>query len=323
MTGPTARLLALLSLLQARRDWPGPLLARRLDVTERTVRRDVDRLRELGYGIHATRGPDGGYRLEGGSDLPPLLLDDDQAVALALALHLAMAPGTGLEEAAARALATIRQVMPSRLRHRVDALSVTALGSRTEGSPTTTDQVVAVSTAIRDRATLRFDYAVPYAEQPTEPPAPRRAEPHHVVSTGSRWYVLGWDLDRQDWRTFRLDRMTLRTPHGPRFERRELPGDDVASLVAARFRGSVDTGDWACRGSVVLALPATGVAPYAGDGVVEPLGPDHCRLTLGSWSWNALAATIGRFDAEVDEVRPPELVQAFADLGARFARAGG
>ncbi|MGW4523613.1 helix-turn-helix transcriptional regulator [Amycolatopsis sp. NPDC004378] len=304
MPKTSARLLALLSLLQARRDWPGPLLAERLEVSARTVRRDVDRLRELGYPIATTKGPDGGYRLGAGTELPPLLFDDEQAVALAVALRTAT--GAGIEEAAARALTTVRQVMPARLRHRVDALHVTAVSPA--GPPVDPSVLATLSAAVQAREVLRFGYA----------PAgvPRRAEPHHLVTRGGRWYLVAWDLDRADWRTFRVDRMTPRIPTGPRFAPRELPGGDVAAFVADRFSGKDE-----CRGEVILDLPAGVVSTYARDGVVEELGPDRCRLVLGAWSWVGLAASIGRFDADVEVVGPPELKDAFARLSRRYAAA--
>jgi predicted DNA-binding transcriptional regulator YafY len=305
----SARLLSLLSLLQARRDWPGALLAERLAVSQRTVRRDVDRLRELGYPIVAVKGPDGGYRLDAGTQLPPLLFDDEQAVALAVALRLATTSGAGIGEAAARALNTVRQVMPARLRHRIDTLQVTAV-ERPTAPQVDSGVLMALSAAVHAREVLRFDYAAG-----TEP---RRAEPHHLVTWGGRWYLVAWDLDRDDWRTFRADRITPRVPTGPRFTPRELPGGSVSEFVAARFRGS---GDWPCRGEVVLHLPAAAVQPYAGDGVVEELGPDRCRLVMGSWSWAGLAATLGRFDADLEVVGPPELTDAFAVLARRYAAA--
>ena len=325
MTGTSARLLSLLSLLQARRDWPGPLLAERLDVSERTVRRDVDRLRDLGYPVRASRGPDGGYRLDAGAELPPLLFDDEQAVALAVALRTATASGAGIAEAAARALATVRQVMPARLRHRIDAVQVTAVESgAAAGRRVDPDVLVAVSAAVRAREVLRLDHARPAAAAGGEHDGvlapPRRVEPHHVTTWGGRWYLVAWDLDREDWRTFRLDRITPRAPTGPRFAPREVPGGDVGAFLAARFRGS-DTPDWPCRGEVVLHLPAAAVAPHAGDGVVEELGPDRTRLVLGSWSWTGLAAAVARFDADLDVVGPPELTAAVAGLARRFAAA--
>ena len=314
MTTTSARLLSLLSLLQARRDWPGPLLAERLEVSERTVRRDVDRLRELGYPVRASRGPDGGYRLDAGADLPPLLFDDEQAVALGVALQTATASGAGIAEAAARALTTVRQVMPARLRARVDAVQVTAAPSGPPAeSAVDAEVLVALSTAVRAREVLRFDH-------PTAP-VPRRVEPHHLITRAGRWYLLAWDLDREGWRAFRVDRITPRTPTGPRFTPRQVPGGDAAAFLSARAKGSGGADAWPCRGEVVLHLPASAVLPFAGDGVVEELGPDRCRLVLGSWSWAGLAAAIARFDADLDVVGPAELRAACADLSRRFAAA--
>ncbi|MFJ2761520.1 helix-turn-helix transcriptional regulator [Streptomyces prasinus] len=327
MPKTSARLLALLSLLQARRDWPGALLAERLDVSPRTVRRDVDRLRELGYPIAAVKGPDGGYRLGAGADLPPLLFDDEQAVALAVALRIAATTGAGIEEAAVRALNTVRQVMPARLRHRVDTLQVTAVaqpGARPD-SRVDSGVLMTLGDAVHARQVLRFDYTPAFppgavAPDPAGSP-PRRVEPHHLVARGGRWYLVAWDLDREDWRTFRVDRLTPRTPTGPRFTPRELPGGEVARFVAARFRGADGSGEWPCRGQVILDLPAAEVSPYARDGVVEEIGPDRCRLTLGAWSWAGLAATVGLFDAGIEVVGPPELKAAFARLGRRYTAA--
>lgn len=334
MPKTSARLLSLLSLLQARRDWPGALLAERLDVSPRTVRRDVDRLRELGYPVAAAKGPDGGYRLDAGTELPPLLFDDEQAVALAVALQVATTSGAGIEEAAARALNTVRQVLPARLRHRVDTLRFTAVDRpATRPDPQVDSGVLmAVGAAVHAREVLRFDYSPVSEERPGQapagPPPPRRVEPHHLVTWGRRWYLVAWDLDRADWRTFRADRITPRIPTGPRFTPRELPGGSVADFVTARFRG-IDTtgategapGGWPCRGEVIIGLPAAEVLRYAGDGVVEELGPDRCRLVLGSWSWLGLAAAVGRFDADIQVVGPPELASAFAQLAARYAAA--
>ncbi|MFG1888932.1 helix-turn-helix transcriptional regulator [Micromonospora sp. NPDC049051] len=328
MPKTSARLLALLSLLQARRDWPGALLAARLDVSARTVRRDVERLRELGYPIAALKGPDGGYRLAAGTQLPPLLFDDEQAVALAIALQSATTAGVGIEEAAARALHTVRQVMPARLRHRIDILRVTAV----ERSPTRADRQVdsgvlmALGAAVHAREVLRFDYTAVTPRQVDDdggPRAPRRVQPHHLVTWGGRWYLVAWDLDRGDWRTFRADRIRPRTPTGPRFTPRELPEGDVAAFVTSRFRGYQDSGDWPCRGEVILDLPAAVVSGYLHDALVEELGPRRCRLVLGSWSWIGLAATLGRFNADIEVVGPPELRDAFARLAHRYAATAG
>lgn len=387
MPKTSARLLSLLSLLQARRDWPGALLAERLDVTPRTVRRDVDRLRELGYPVVATKGPDGGYRLDAGTELPPLLFDDEQAVALAVALQIATTSGAGIEEAAARALNTVRQVLPARLRHRVDTLRFTAVDRPAARPDPQVDSgvLMAIGAAVHAREVLRFDYSpvsrtsrgsqpgpgsrpalepesgpppadptptpptptpptltdltpapantasadpAPASTTPALPPPPRRVEPHHLVTWGRRWYLVAWDLDRADWRTFRADRITPRTPTGPRFTPREVPGGSVAAFITARFRG-IDApgaapgapGGWPCRGEVILGLPAAEVLRHTREGVVEELGPDRCRLVLGSWSWLGLAAAIGRFDTDFEVVGPPELASAFRHLATRYAAA--
>ncbi|WP_405800907.1 helix-turn-helix transcriptional regulator [Streptomyces sp. NBC_01506] len=327
MQKTSARLLSLLSLLQTRRDWPGALLAERLDISPRTVRRDIDRLRELGYPIVTSKGPDGGYRLGAGTQLPPLLFDDEQAVALAIALRIAAGSGAGIEEAAARALTTVRQVMPARLRHRIDTLHVTAVERPTTHPAPQVDSTVlmTLSAAVHAHETLRFDYSSASArrsdDNSTSAPPPRKAEPHHLVTWGGRWYLVAWDLDREDWRTFRADRITPRTPTGPRFLPRELPGGDVAAFVVGRFQGADGSGDRPCRGEVVLGRPASDVAPYVHDGVVEELGPHHCRLILSSWSWPALAAALGRFDADITVVGPADLKDAFARLTRRYADA--
>ena len=322
----TSRLLDLLSLLQTRRDWPGSLLASRLDVSDRTVRRDVDRLREMGYSIRATMGPEGGYRLDAGSELPPLLFDDDQTVAVAVALQVAAGAGGGIEEAAIRALGTIRQVMPSRLRHRLDALDVTAVGRPGDAAlaDISLDVLVTLANSIRDREVLRFDYAArgggDDGEQQTRPA--RRVEPHHLVTSHGRWYLVAWDLERDDWRLFRVDRVRPRVPGGPRFAPRVVPGGSVHEFVSARSKGS-DVDEWPRRGTVVLELPARDVIPFAGDGTVVVVDDERCSLEAGSWSWGALAASYGRFEVPMRVIGPPELATAFATLARRYASAGG
>lgn len=309
-------MLTLLSLLQSRRDWPGGVLAERLDVSTRTVRRDVDRLRELGYRIEAAKGPDGGYRLDAGADLPPLLFDDHQAVAITVALQLATAAGAGIGDDALRALGTLRQVMPARLRHRIDALTVEAVQAPGASADTDPAVLVAVGAASRAREVLRFDYG-----SATDTPS-RRAEPHHVVTWRGRWYLVAFDLDRSDWRTFRIDRMVPRTPNGPRFTPREVPGGDVAAYLTGKFRGSTDGVGWPCVGEVVVGLPLAEVVPYVGDGVAVALDDGRTRLTVGSWSWVGVVASVLRYDADVEVLGPDELRQAFARAGQRCQRAG-
>lgn len=344
-TRTSSRLLTLLSLLQARQDWPGATLAERLAVTPRTVRRDVDRLRELGYPVRAFKGPDGGYRLDAGAELPPLLFDDEQAVALAVALQLAAGSGVGIGEAASRALTTVRQVLPARLRHRVDAIPITPLTRATHpnAAPDLDAAVLlALTAAIRTHEILRFDYSTngrsatavspaaagpaPAADRREHPAPPRRTEPHHLITRNGRWYLLGWDLDRGEWRTYRVDRITPRSPTGPRFTPRGLPGDDLTAFVNGLFKGSAGGGDiWSCHGTVELALPASQVAPFAYDGIVEAVGPERCRLTMGAWSWVGIAAAVARHDTDILAVSPPALAHAFQTLADRFttaARAG-
>ncbi len=320
MSETSARLLALLSLLQARRDWPGALLAERLEVSPRTVRRDVDRLRDLGYPVRASKGPDGGYRLDAGAELPPLLFDDDQAIAVAVALQTATTTVTGIEEGALRALATVRQVMPARLRQRVDALQVTTVDRWADSKRTKVDSehLIAIGTAVRAREVLRFDYASPGAPEDEWVP-PRKVEPHHLVTWGGRWYLVGWDLDRKDWRTFRVDRMQPKTPTGPRFSPRELPEPDVATYISSRFSGR---GDWPCRGEAILQAKASDIARWSGrDSVVEEITPTSCRLILPGWSWTGLAANFGMFECDLEFVGPPELKAAAATLAARYTAA--
>lgn len=319
MTTTTSRLLHLLSLLQTRRDWPGSLLADRLSISARTVRRDVDRLREMGYSIHATLGPDGGYRLDAGAELPPLLFDDDQVIALAVALQSATVTGVGIAEAAMRALTTVRQVMPSRLQHRLNAVQFTTIDTRPGAAARATvspDVLIALSTATRAHEILRFDYEKPRTAASVAMP-PRRVEPHHLTTSGGYWYLVAWDCDRNDWRIFRADRINLRTPTGPTFTPREVPGGDVASFVAARFKGSHDENRWPCIGKVILDRPASYVRPFAGDGIVEDLGPTRCSLHTGAWSWIALAASLNQFDTDIEVIGPPELTEAFAQLADR------
>ncbi|OLT52415.1 YafY family protein [Cellulosimicrobium sp. CUA-896] len=311
MVGTSSRMLTLLSLLQTRRDWPGHVLAERLGVTPRTVRRDVDRLRELGYKIGAAKGRHGGYRLAAGSELPPLLFDDAQAVAVAVALQDAPSSGVAIDEAAQRALATVRQVMPSRLRHRVDGIRFTGTEATSRVAP---DVLETVSAATRDRRTLRFDYA-------DEDGPARHAEPHSVVARGGRWYLVAWDLDRADWRIFRLDRLAPRTPGGARFTPRALPAPDARTFVAARAKGSPAQDRWPCTGEVVVELPAREVAPWVEDGEVTAIDERSCRLVAGSWSWTGLVALVLRFDAPFTVVGPEPLRAAAAALSTRLAAA--
>lgn len=313
MTTPSGRLLTLLSLLQSRRDWPGMALAERLEVTPRTVRRDVDRLRELGYPVQTTKGPAGGYRLAPGADLPPMLFDDEQAVAVSVALQTATSGISGIEEAALRALATIRQVMPARLRHRVDALQVTALRGTSQQQSVDGEVLLEVGRACRDHQRLRFDYTAKDGAQTR-----RDTEPHRLVSWGRRWYVVAWDLDRDAWRTFRLDRLTPKIPVGPRFTPRELTDEQVDALLSP----FAENRTWPAQGSVILHAPARDVARWLGldQGTVTALTADSCRVDIGSWSYGSLAAWLLLFEADFEVLGPPELTQAFEQIATRVTR---
>lgn len=311
------RLLALLSLLQARRDWPARVLADRLGISERTVRRDVERLRDLDYAIEATRGPDGGYRLAAGERMPPLLLDEEQAVAVALALRTAASVGAGIEEPAERALQTMSRMLPAALSARLRAFD----DASAPAPPDAADPAVLLrlGDAIRDRLEVRFDYASPDATPDPAAP-PRRIEPHHLVLHGGRWYLIGFDAARDDWRTLRVDRLAPKSHAGRRFEPRVVPGGDPLRFLEARFRG-VETGTWACWGEATVARAVRDVAPFVGDGSARELGARTTRVRLGAWSWPAVAALLLRFDADLEAVEPVELRDAFAALSARAARA--
>jgi len=224
----TSRVLALLGLLQSHRQWTGPELARRLEVTDRTLRRDIERLRELGYRVVATRGTTGGYRLEAASDLPPLLFTADEAVTVAVGLRLAAAQGlSGDEQTTVSALAKFEQVLPAALRQRVNALAGAVQAQRTRGPIVSVDLLGALALACRDHERTRFRYLSGAGEE-----TQRLVEPHALVAAERSWFLLAWDLRREDWRTFRLDRISELVGTRLRFEPRDLPAADAAEFVA-------------------------------------------------------------------------------------------
>ena len=285
MANTSSRTLRLLSLLQANRYWPGTELADRLGVSARTLRRDIDRLRELGYPIEAQRGVDGGYELAAGASLPPLALDDDEAVALTISLRAAAQGAvSGIEESSIRALAKIVQIMPPRLRRRVDAFNAVTVPAVWNAGPAVDAAVLTtVAQACRDEERMRFSYTGRSAER-TE----RHVEPHRLVSLGRRWYLVAYDLGRNDWRTFRLDR--LDEPHrtGARFRTRELPAEDAASFV----RAGIERAPAAHTVEALIHAPAAKVRSTLGQwGTVEVLDEERCRLlmTTDTLDWPALA----------------------------------
>jgi predicted DNA-binding transcriptional regulator YafY len=313
MADTLARALQLLGLLQSRPVWSGPELATRLGVTVRCVRRDVERLRELGYPVLASKGTGGGYQLGAGRALPPLLLDAEEAVAVAVCLRLA-AGGTvsGVGEAALRTLAKLDQLLPGRLRGQVSAVH-----QATETLESRLDQVdpevlLTLARASRDRHRVRFAYAARNGED-----TDRQVEPYRMVATGRRWYLMAWDLDRNDWRTFRLDRMSAVAATTWVFAARDAP--DAREYVAR----SVTRSPYRHVARVRFELPADRLAALvpATVGTVEPLGPDACLLTAGSDHLDHFAVHLVQLGAEFTVIEPPELLIVMADLADRFARA--
>lgn len=324
----SARLLQLLSLLGARATWSGPELADRLGVSTRTLRRDVESLRELGYRVEATKGPDGGYGLGAGSNLPPLFLDDEQAVAIAVALQTAPASVSGIDEALSRALTGLKQVMPAPLRAEVDALHLTAIRNSWEfsASPIASDTLRAVGSALRKGHLLRFEYLTSDGRRPHPMDGdftpPLSVEPHHLVTWAGRWYLVAYRPGPECWGIYRVDRVHAHDPTGIPFRRRELPDSSVAHYVMT----SPDRGDtpaqWQCLGVALLELPADVVARWApGGSVVDRVTPTQTRITLGAWSWAGIAGLLATFDADVTVLEPDELKAAFRTLSQRCQQA--
>jgi predicted DNA-binding transcriptional regulator YafY len=324
----------LLSLLQNHRFWPGAELAERLGVSPRTLRRDVERLRELGYPVTAHPGVDGGYQLASGAALPPLVVDDDEAVALAVGLRLATQGATAqastaqdaadrgtVAEAAARALAKVTQVMPARLRRRAEAVAAMtesaswAPGRAAQTAAINPDVLASAALACRDAERIRFGYGAASGER-TE----RHVEPHRLVALDRRWYLVAYDLTRNDWRSFRLDRVIgVPEPTGARFRPRALPAADAAEFV--RSNANAAPGGWQVR--VVIEAPAAVVRERIGRwATIEEDGPGRCLVTMApgdNLDWPVIALGVAGADFQV--VSPPELAERIGDWGARFSRA--
>jgi predicted DNA-binding transcriptional regulator YafY len=320
MANTSSRTLRLLSLLQSQRYWPGAELADRLEVSVRTLRRDVDRLRELGYPVQGARGAEGGYQLAAGASLPPLALDDEEAVALAVGLQAATASTVAsMAEPSLRALAKVVQVMPARLRRQVDALramTVTATWSgQAPGAGLDPSVLLAAAQACRASEGLALDYTAANGAQ-TE----RRVEPHRLVCLGQRWYLVAYDLERQAWRNFRVDRVTAMTPNGRRFRPRELPAADAATFV----RQSISAAPTNYDVSAILHCSSADARARLGRWAqLEDLPGERCRLALRteSLAWAALA--LGTVASEITTVEPPELVALLREWADRFGRVSG
>jgi len=317
MLQTSARLLRLLSLFQAQRYWSGADLSQRLEVTGRTLRRDVDRLRSLGYPVHSTSGTAGGYQLGAGATLPPLLLDDDEAVAVALGLRTSASGSvTGIEEASVRALVKLEQVLPPRLRHRVTALHsfIVPLGNR--GPTVDAERLSAIAGACRDHEGIRFNY-----HNRTGAPSARVVEPHRLVHTGYRWYLVAWDVVRKDWRTFRIDRMEGKLKTSTRFQPRKPPEGDFAAFVAK----SLSQVPYPYRARVTLHASVEAVAkripPSAG--VVEAIDEHSSMLHTGSDSLEGITIHLSLLGVDFHVHEPPELIEYIHRLADRLGQAVG
>ncbi|MCH0562208.1 MULTISPECIES: YafY family protein [unclassified Streptomyces] len=318
-TDTPARLLQLLSLLQTPREWPGGELADRLGVSRRTVRRDIDRLRELGYPVQATKGADGGYRLVAGKAMPPLVLDDEEAVAIAVGLRAGAGHAVaGVDEASVRALAKLEQVLPSRLRHRVSTLQAATTPLTSGDGPSIAPETLTVmASAVAGRERLRFAYR---ARDGAE--SRRVCEPYRLVSAGKRWYLVAYDLDRADWRTFRVDRVSEPFATGVRFEPRELPTGSAAEFL----RRSMQRQQASYAFEVTFTASAEAVATRVPGwlGVPEPEEGGGCRLrgvVADQVEWLAVRLAMLGFEFRVRE--PAELVDSVRELSGRLRRSTG
>lgn len=324
MLETSARLLRLLSLLQTRPEWSGPELAQRLGVSVRTVRRDVDKLRGLDYPVEVDLGPTGGYRLGAGAALPPLLLDDEEAVAVAVTLQTAAGTGgagvAGVGEAAVRALVKLERILPGRLRRRVAAVPVSTVAPLRALPTVDPAALVAVGAACRDRRVLDLEYTA-HDGAVTR----RRVEPHHLVSWGRRWYLLAHDLGRDDWRTLRLDRVRPRVgpdglATGPRFEPREIPGGDPAAYVASKVR---DVRSFRTRVRVLAPLDVVREHLWTDQAGLDDLGDGTTRLHLSTDAVDGAVLTLVGLGLDVVVESPDELAEAMRGLARRCLRAVG
>ncbi|MGS2805688.1 helix-turn-helix transcriptional regulator [Nocardia sp. MW-W600-9] len=317
MADTSARTLRLLSLLQTHRYWPGTELSERLGVSPRTLRRDIDRLRDLGYPVEARPGVDGGYQLAAGAALPPLVLDDDEAVAITVCLQAgSQGAGDGLAEPSLRALAKLVTVLPTRLRRRVDALRAMTVSSGWNAVPLSdVDPAVLTDLALTCRGEERLTFAYTAADGRT---STREVEPHRLVSLGRRWYLVAYDLTRHDWRNFRVDRLSASRSTGVRFRPRDLPAPDAATFVrdgiGSRRNGYTVTAE--------IEAPALDVHARVGRWCVVtalPADRTHIEMTVDNLDWPILL--LGKVEAEFRVLGPPELTDRLAEWGSRFRAA--
>ncbi|MBZ5738353.1 helix-turn-helix transcriptional regulator [Nocardioides mangrovi] len=306
----SARMLRLLSLLQTHRYWPGAELSQRLEVSPRTLRRDIDRLRELGYAVDAVRGVAGGYQLRAGGELPPLLLEDEEAVAVAVALRAAASGG---EDTSLQALTKVIALMPPRLRRQMDALRSQTDGVPWAGAPSIdAATLTTLAQACRDDEPVAFSYVARDGGDTR-----RRVEPHRLVSVGRRWYLVAYDRDRQDWRSFRVDRVSAVETSGQRFRPRELPADDAPAFVQAGIRSMATRYDVRLR----LALPADVAEADLGRWATVTPDGEGCRVRMLTDTLDWPLMVLARLDVDFTVEAPPELARLVASAGERFGRA--
>ncbi len=315
MSQTSIRLLELLSLLQGRRDWPGRELADRLEVSGRTIRRDIERLRQLGYPVESLTGPAGGYRLRAGSAMPPLLLDDEEAIAIAVGLRTAArASVTGIEETAVRALVKLEQVLPAPLRRRVGALGSATFTLPVAGPTVDPQHLTAIAAGCRDSERLRFHYR---SRDGTD--SRREVEPHALVNHGRRWYLVAWDRGRDDWRTFRIDRLAKPASTGVRFSPRTLPAKDAAAYVAQSITGATNRFEALVTLHAAAEEVASRVPAYWG--AIEPIDANTCEYRSGDDNLDWLALRIAMLGVDFEVHEPPELIEHMRALAARLGRA--
>jgi predicted DNA-binding transcriptional regulator YafY len=317
MRTTSGRLLDLLSLLQARREWPGAELAERLEVSGRTIRRDVGRLRGLGYPVESLTGPAGGYRLRAGAAMPPLLLDEEEAIAIAVGLRTAARSAvTGIEETSIRALVKLEQVLPTHLRRRVAALGSATIAAPATGPTVEPRYLTTIAAACRDSECLRFEY------RSRDGTATRReVEPHALVNLGRRWYLVGWDRRREDWRTFRVDRLSRPAAGGRRFTARSLPAKDAAAYVEQSIAGAGSR----YEARVTVHAPADEIAkrlPWVA-GSLESIDAHRCEYRTSDYDLEWLAIRIAMLGVDFEVHEPPELVTHLDALARRLSRAAG
>jgi predicted DNA-binding transcriptional regulator YafY len=314
MLSTSERLLRVLTLLETRREWSGADLAERLDVSTRTIRNDMVRLRSLGYPVGAAPGVAGGYRLGAGAALPPLLLDDDEAVAVAVALQSSAGGGVaGIEETSVRALVKLEQVLPSRLRRRVNALQAYTVPVAVSGPTVEPHLLSHIAAACRDGEVLRIDYRKHDGTEST-----RAVEPFKMVHVGRRWYLVAWDRDRRAWRTFRVDRLHVRSPNGPPFTPREPPAEDIGDYVMRNVRSM----PMPYEVKVLVHAAAAVITERVPRGVVvEPVDDETCAVYAKANTIEMLTLYLGMMDADFTVTEPPELVDRLRRMSERFLSA--